>query len=108
MCVMVGVHGPTRRVCGCCNYPCAGPAPLGIAVAVAIGIAVAVAIGIAVAVAIGIAGVTQLRCASVEATQLGMGIGSAPEGARTQEPALERWEWRWAYGYKGTVHSTVE
>jgi hypothetical protein len=75
----------------CCNYPCAGPAPL----------------GIAVAVAIGIAGATQLRCASVEATQLGMGIGSAPEGARTQEPALERWEWRWAYGYKGTLHSTV-
>jgi hypothetical protein len=49
----------------CCNYPCAGPAPL----------------GIAVAVAIGIAGATQLECASVEATHLGMGIGSAPEGA---------------------------
>jgi hypothetical protein len=32
-------------------------------------------------VAIGIAGATQLECASVEATQLGMGIGSAPEGA---------------------------
>jgi hypothetical protein len=32
-------------------------------------------------VAIGIAGATQLGCASVEATQLGMGIGSAPEGA---------------------------
>jgi hypothetical protein len=52
-------HGP------CCNYPYAGPVPL----------------GIAVAVTIGIAGVTQLECASVEATQLGMGIGSAPEGA---------------------------
>ena len=51
----------------CCNYPCAGPAPL----------------GIAVAVAIGIAGATQLECASVEATQLGMGMGSAPKGART-------------------------
>ena len=32
-------------------------------------------------VAIGIAVATQLECASVEATQLGMGIGSAPEGA---------------------------
>ena len=32
-------------------------------------------------VAIGIAGATQLVCASVEATQLGMDIGSAPEGA---------------------------
>jgi hypothetical protein len=31
-------------------------------------------------VAIGIAGATQLECASVEATQLGMSIGSAPEG----------------------------
>jgi hypothetical protein len=32
-------------------------------------------------VAIGIAGATQLECASVEATQLGMGMGSAPKGA---------------------------
>ena len=31
--------------------------------------------------AIGIAGVTQLECASVQVTALGMGIGSAPEGA---------------------------
>jgi hypothetical protein len=62
-------------VLGCCNYPCAGPAPL----------------GIAVMVTIGITGVTQLRCASIEATQLGMGIGSAPKGARIQEPAQERW-----------------
>ena len=50
----------------CCNYPCVGQAPLGIAVAVAIGIARA----------------TQLECAFVEATQLGMGMGSAPKGAR--------------------------
>ena len=49
----------------CCIYPYAGPAPLGIVVVVAIGIAEA----------------TQLRCAPVEATQLGMGIGSTPEGA---------------------------
>ena len=41
--------------------------------------------------AIGIAGATQLGCASVEATQLGMGIGSAPEGANleTSTRALE-------------------
>ena len=31
--------------------------------------------------AIGIAGATQLECASVQVTALGMGIGSAPEGA---------------------------
>jgi hypothetical protein len=49
----------------CCIYPYTGPAPLGIVAAVAIGIAEA----------------TQLRCAPVEATQLGMGVGSTPEGA---------------------------
>ena len=40
--------------------------------------------GIVAAVAIGIARATQLRCAYVEATQLGMGIGSAPEGANPE------------------------
>jgi hypothetical protein len=50
-------------------------------------------------VVIGIAGATQLRytlgCASVEATQLGMGIGSAPEGANleTSAEALESGNW---------------
>jgi hypothetical protein len=58
----------------CCIYPCAGQRHWNV-----------------VAVAIGIAGATQLRCASVEATQLDMGIGSAPEGANleTSAEALE-------------------
>jgi hypothetical protein len=39
-----------------------------------------------VAVVIGIAGAIQLECACQR-----IGIGSAPEEARTQEPAQERW-----------------
>ena len=85
---LVSDEDENRDLCYIC--PCAGPAPLGMAAA-----------------AIGIAGSTQLS-APVEATQLDMGIGSAPEGVRTQEPALERWEWQWAYGHKYTVDSTVD
>jgi hypothetical protein len=87
---LVSDEDENRDLCYIC--PCAGPAPLGMAAAAA---------------AIGIAGSTQLS-APVEATQLDMGIGSAPEGVRTQEPALERWEWQWAYGHKYTVDSTVD
>ena len=39
-------------------------------------------------VAIGIAGATQLECASVEATQLDMRIGLAPEGANPETMAM--------------------
>ena len=67
-------HVTVRTYHGCCIYPCAGQRHWNV-----------------VAVAIGIAGATQLRCASVEATQLDMGIGSAPEGANleTSAEALE-------------------
>ena len=55
----------------CCIFPCVGPAPLRIVVSSVIGIAKA----------------TQLRCVS---TQLDIGMGSAPKGARTKEPAQKR------------------
>jgi hypothetical protein len=43
-----------------------------------------VPIGVVIVVTIRITGATQLRCAFVKVTQLGMGIGSAPEGANPE------------------------
>jgi hypothetical protein len=68
---MPDAHASNFGVGDCCICPCAGPAPLGIATTVAIRLT---------SVAIEIIGATQLEYA-LEATQLGMGIGSAPEGA---------------------------
>jgi hypothetical protein len=62
-------------------------------------------LGVVCHVVIGIAGATQLECASVEATQLGMGIGSAPEGVNLETSAEAPES---GNGYKDTVHNTVE